>query len=121
MAVELAPVFYIETAGTWITLQLSAGADGQTVAYFYIAADKAENGKIRGGDISVHTAWFPDKHVSFKIDIPLNGAINPYIFFPFDITLYGDIFVYNRIDFAAGGAIRNLLADAVKHGGFPLE
>ena len=121
MAVELAPVLHIEAAGICITLQLSAGADGQTIADIHISANNAKNGQICGGNISVNTARFPDKHVSFKIDIPLNGAINPYIFFPFDITLYGDIFVYNRIDFAVGGAARNLLADAVKHGGFPLE
>ena len=64
MAVELAPVLHIEAAGIYITLQLSAGADVQTVAYVYIAADKAENGKIRGGDISVHTAGFPDKYAT---------------------------------------------------------
>ncbi len=120
MAVELAPVLHIEAAGIYITLQLSAGADGQTVAYVYIAADNTENGQICGGNISVYTARFPDKHASPKIDISLNGAVNSYISVPVNVPLYGGAFIYNGVDFAAGN-IRHLLTDAVKHGGFPLK
>lgn len=120
MAIELAPVLHIEAAGTCIALQLSAGADGQTVAYFHISTDNAENGQIRGGDISVYTAGFPNKYASPQIDISFNGAINPYISVPIDVSLYGGAFIYNGVDFAAGN-IRHLLTDAVKHGGFPLK